>query len=104
MGNKKNIEIIQYQKEKNVDCMATRANNIGVYTVDSLIGTLHYFFEGNEVVLATPNGYIKTTLDRAETIGKELVELIPEIRHGQKEGRKPMDARAIGKMLGSDFV
>ena len=101
--NKKNIQIKEYEKEKNVEIMATKATNEGVYTVDSLIATLHYFFEGNEVVLATPHGYIRTDLDRAETIGKELVELVPEIREDRRVGRKPMDARSIGKMLESDF-
>ena len=51
MANRKNIIIKEYQKEKNVDEMATRASNDGIYTVDSFIKTLHYFFEGNEVVL-----------------------------------------------------
>lgn len=101
MGNRKNIIIKEYQKEKNVDEMATRASNDGIYTVDSFIKTLHYFFEGNEVVLATPHGYLRTSLDKAETMSKELQEIIPMVRDDIKEGRKPMDSRSIGKMLES---
>lgn len=104
MANRKNIIIKEYQKEKNVDEMATRASNDGIYTVDSFIKTLHYFFEGNEVVLATPHGYLRTSLDKAETMCRELSEIIPMVRDDIKEGRKPMDSRSIGKMLGSDFV
>lgn len=104
MGNRKNIIIKEYRKEKNVDEMATRASNDGIYTVDSFIKTLHYFFEGNEVVLATPHGYLRTSLDKAETMCRELQEIIPMVRDDIKEGRKPMDSRSIGKMLGSDFV
>ena len=102
--NKKNIVIREYPKEKNVEQMAARASNVGVYTVDSLIKTVHYFFEGDELVLATPNGYIMTSVDKAETICEELAEIIPMVRENEREGRKPMDSRAIGKMLGSDFV
>lgn len=104
MGNRKNIIIKEYQKEKNVETMATRASNDGIYTVDSFIKTIHYFFEGDEVVIATPYGYMRTTLDKAETIGKELLDIIPMVRDDIKQGRKPMDSRAIGKMLGSDFI
>jgi hypothetical protein len=34
----------------------------------------------------------------------ELSEIIPMVRDDIKEGRKPMDSRSIGKMLGSDFL
>jgi len=100
----KNITIKEYPKEKNIDTMATKASNMGIYTVDSLISTVHYFFEDDEVVIATPNGHLRTTIDRAETLAKELTDLIPEIRNGRREGRTVMDSRSIGKMLESDFV
>lgn len=99
MANRKNIIIREYKKEKNVDKMATRASNDGIYTVDSFIKTLHYFFEGNEVVISTPYGYLRTSLDKAETIGNELVEIIPMVKQDLRDGRKPMNAKAIGQML-----
>ncbi len=103
MANRKHIEIIQYDKEKNAACMATKASNDGLYTVDSMIPTLHYFFDGKYVTLATPNGRIRMTIDRAETISEELAEIIPMVRDDIKNNRRPMDARSIGKMLEKDM-
>ena len=91
--NKKNLVIREYPKEKNVEQMAARASNVGVYTVDSLIKTVHYFFEGDELVLATPNGYIMTSVDKAETICEELAEIIPMVRENEREGRKDSTER-----------
>ena len=103
MANRKHIEITEYEKEKNVACMATKASNDGMYTVDSLIPTLHYFFDSKYVTLATPNGRIRMTIDRAETIVEELAEIIPMVRQDIKDKRRPMDARSIGKMLEKDM-
>ena len=103
MANRKNLEIIQYTKDKNVACMATKASNDGMYTVDSMVGTLHYFFDDKYVTLATPNGYIRLTIERAETIAEELAEIIPMVRDDIKNNRRPMDARSIGKMLEKDM-
>lgn len=100
----KNLTFIAYPKPRNIEEVATRATNSGVYTVDSEVRTVHYFFEDGVMVLGTPNGHLKLSMDRAEKIAKELVEIIPEVRQHTKSGRKIMDSRSIGKMLEGDFI
>lgn len=99
----KDLTFITYPKPRNIDEIATRATNQGVYTVDSEVRTVHYFFEKGVMTLGTPNGDLQLSIDKAERIAKELVEIIPEVRQHTDSGRTIMDARAIGKMLEGDF-
>lgn len=99
----KDLTFRSYPKPRNIEEIATRATNQGIYTVDSEVRTVHYFFEDNYMVLGTPNGHVRMTLDRAEAIAKELTEIIPMIRDDMRNGRRPMDSRSIGKMLESDY-
>ena len=55
------------------------------------------------MIIGTPNGELKISIDKAERIAKELVEIIPEVRRHTDSGRKIMDSRSIGKMLERDF-
>lgn len=100
----KNIEIKEYPHKRDVDILATRANNMGIYTVESMVGGTQFFFEDDHVVISTKYGYIHMTIERAETIAEELLEIIPMVRQDRREGRKPMDSRSIGKMLERDFA
>lgn len=99
----KDLTFSVYNKPKNIEELATRATNQGIYTVDSEVRTVHYFFEDGVMVLGTPNGHLKLSMDRAERIAKELVEIIPEVRQHTDSGRRIMDSRSIGKMLERDF-
>lgn len=99
----KDLTFTSYPKPKNIEEIATRATNQGIYTVDSEVRTVHYFFEDGKMVLGTPNGHLRLSMDMAETIASELVEIIPEVRQHTYSGRKIMDSRSIGKMLERDF-
>lgn len=99
----KDLVFTAYPKPRDIEGIATRATNKGVYTVDSEVRTVHYFFENGSMILGTPNGELKISIDKAERIAKELVEIIPEVRRHTDSGRKIMDSRAIGKMLERDF-
>lgn len=92
-----------YPKPRNIEEIATRASNNGAYTVDSEVRTVHYFFENGVMTLGTPNGDLQLSMDNAELIAKELVEIIPEVRQHTDSGRRIMDSRSIGKMLERDF-
>lgn len=100
----KDLTFQNYAKPKNIEEMATRATNQGIYTVDSEVRTVHYFFEDGNMVLGTPNGHLRLSMDMAETIANELVEIIPEVRAHTRSGRRLMDSRSIGKMLEGDFA
>ena len=100
----KNIEFGIFREKKDIENMATRAGNIGVYTVDSMVGGAHYFFEDDRVLIGTPHGFMSMSIDKAETIATEILEILPMIRQDRREGRIPMDSRSIGKMLERDFA
>ena len=100
----RNIEFGIYPEKRNIDDVATRAGNMGIYTVESMVGGTTMFFEDDKVVISTQWGYLFTSIDRAEMLAKELTELIPMIRQSKRDGRRPMDSRAIGKMLERDFA
>lgn len=100
----KDLTFQAYPTKKNMDGIATRATNQGIYTVDSEIKTVHYFFEDGNMVLGTPNGHMRLSMDMAETIASELVEIIPEVRAHTRSGRRLMDSRSIRKMLEGDFA
>lgn len=99
----KDLTFTAYPKPRNIEEIATRATNNGIYTVDSEVRTVHYFFEEGVMILGTPNGHLRLSIDKAERIAEELVEIIPEVRQHTKSGRKIMDSRSIGKMLEGDF-
>lgn len=99
----KDLVFTSYPKPRDIEGIATRATNKGVYTVDSEVRTVHYFFENGSMILGTPNGELKISIDKAERIAKELVEIIPEVRQHTDLGRRIMDSRSIGKMLERDF-
>ena len=84
---------------KEIDFLATKATNIGIYTVDSLNNGICYFFENNEVVIATSGGFVKMNIETAETMADELKEIIQDVKKDAREGRTPMNAKAISKML-----
>ena len=84
--------------------MATVANNMGIKTVESLKSGIYYFFEDDEVVIATKRGSAKMKLSTAEMIVAELTDMINEYRADQRAGLKPMDSRKIQKMLQEDFT
>ena len=85
--------------EQHIINKATHAGNIGIYTVESLLNGVYYFFEGDRVVLATHSGYMLTTLDTAEEIAKELIDIIADVRQNQRDRRKPMNEMQISTML-----
>lgn len=100
----KDLVFTSYPKPRDIEGIATRATNKGVYTVDSEVRTVHYFFEDGNMVLGTPNGNLRLSMDMAETIASELVEIIPEVRAHTRSGRRLMDSRSIRKMLEGDFA
>lgn len=99
MGNRKNIIIKEYQKEKNVDEMATRASNDGIYTVESLAPGLCYFVDGDTVVIASSTGYMKVHITTARFIASELDGIIDDYEQDKRNGVVPMSTRKIERML-----
>jgi len=100
----RNIEIGIFREKRDIDSMATRATNMGIYTVESMVGNTTLFFEDEKLVIGTPFGFISMSTDKAETLAKEILELIPMVKQDRREGRTPMDSRSIGKMLERDFA
>lgn len=84
---------------KEIDTLATRATNKGIYTVDSMNNGICYFFEDGIVVIATSGGYVKMNIETAECMAEELKEIIKDVKQDAREGRTPMNAKAISKML-----
>lgn len=85
--------------EQNIINKATHAGNIGIYTVESILNGIYYFFEDDHVVLATHTGYLMTTIDTVETMANELLDLISDVKQNQRDDRHPMNEIEISKML-----
>lgn len=83
-----------------MDMVATRANNMGIYTVESLMSGIYYFFEDDECVVAGTNGHVKMTIETAEKLAEELAAIITDVREND---RTPMSSKAIGQMLERDI-
>ena len=95
---------IQFRRQEyRISNMATAAGNLGVKTIESLKGGIYYFFEDDEVVIATSTGSAKMKLATAEIIAEELSDMVKEFRADRREGRMPMDTREIQRMLQGDF-
>ena len=96
-GRKSPIEVCFHNKH--IAETATTASNMGIYTVESLKPGLYYFLEDESVVIATCRGCIKMDLSMAELFADELKDIIQDFKSDIQEGRRPMDTRAISKML-----
>lgn len=84
---------------RHINEIATTATNLGAYTVESLAPGLYYFIDGDHVVLATGNGYMKMHITTAGVIAKELPDILADFEESRREGRVQMDTRAIQRML-----
>lgn len=78
---------------------ATSATSMGIYTVESLKGGIYYFLEDDNIVLATSKGHVKADIKTMELITEEIPEIISDYKQGRREDRRPMNSRAISKML-----
>lgn len=95
---RKPIEVFN-QKELHINEMATTATNSGAYTVESLAPGLCYFLEGQTVVVASSNGYMKVHLTVAEIIADELPQILADYKADRKNGLVQMSTRDIQRML-----
>ena len=87
------------RKELHVNEMATTATNGGAYTVESLAPGLCYFMQGDTVVLASSNGYMKVHLTTAKVIASELSGIIEDYESDKRNGVVPISTRKIERML-----
>lgn len=84
---------------RHINEIATTATNLGAYTVESLAPGLYYFLDGEHVVLATGNGYMKVHMSTARVIAKEMPDILADYEESKREGRVQMDTKAIQRML-----
>ena len=90
------------RKELHVNEMATTATNSGAYTVESLAPGLCYFMQGDTVVLASSNGYMKVHLTTAHVIAEELAQILADYEADKRNGLVQMSTRDIQRMLEDD--
>lgn len=87
------------RKELHINEIATTATNSGAYTVESLAPNLCYFIQGDTVVLASSNGYMKVHITTAHVIAEELPEILKDYEADKHNGLAPMSTREIQRML-----
>ena len=87
------------QKKMHIGEMATTATNLGAYTVESLAPGLCYFIDGDTVVLATSNGFMKVHLTTAHVIAEELPQILADYKADRHNGLVQMSMRDIQRML-----
>lgn len=96
---RKSIMQFNTNRSEHMDGVATRANNMGIYTVESLMDGIYYFFDDEECVVATWSGNVRMKIETAEMMAKELSAIIRDVRGND---RTPMSSKDIGKMLESE--
>lgn len=94
-GRKSRLQFSETNAD-HLDNMATKANNMGVYVVESLMNGVYYFFEEGECVIASSSGHMKMDIDTAEKLAQELADIVCDVRESD---RTPMSSKAIGRML-----
>ena len=101
-GRKSKLEFHEYRESHNdIDTKATRANNLGMYTVESLTSGIYYFFDDEKCVIAGTSGFVMMSRETAKQIADEFADIVREVNENH---RTPMSSKAIGKMLERDFA
>lgn len=94
---------IKTYKPMDIDRIATKATSDGIYTVESMLYGIRYFFEEDEVVIANTRGCMSLSMDNAKVLADELRDLLEDVKSIRREGRKILGSREINEMLKEDY-
>lgn len=67
-------------KDRNMDRLATKADAMGVYTVESLVKGVCFFLDREDIVISSGGGFFRMSQIDAMKICKEAVEIIKDYR------------------------
>lgn len=67
-------------KDRNMDGLATKADAMGVYTVESLVKGVCFFLDREDIVISSGGGFFRMSQMDAMKICKEAVEIIKDYR------------------------
>lgn len=75
------------QESKNsLDELCDKADLRGIYTVPSLDRGLVYMYRDGEFALVTSSGQLRMRIGAAETVARELLEILKDIRELERMG------------------
>ena len=78
-GKKARVKITQ--EEHNLISFLKRAENSGIYAVESLVSGVAYLCADDEFAITTSNGHIRMTKEDAKSIAQEIVGICNDIDH-----------------------
>ena len=76
-GKKARVKITQ--EEHNLISFLKRAENSGIYAVESLVAGVAYVCADDEFAIATSNGHIRMPREDARSIAKEIVGICNDL-------------------------
>lgn len=79
MAKGRAIDVVGYDRKKDLDSLCKRAETLGIYNMESERRGVVYMYESGDVAIVTCRGHLRMTLDTARELVDELRGLIEDI-------------------------
>ena len=79
MSKGKTINVVSYDRKKDLDGICKKAETLGIYNVESERRGVAYMYDSDEIAVVTCRGHIQMSLDAARDLTDELRGLIEDI-------------------------
>ena len=80
MAKGKAIKVIGYDEKHPLDKICEKAENMGIYNVESEKRGVAYMYALDEIAIVTARGRVEMSVETAETLIEELKGLIEDIK------------------------
>lgn len=74
------VEIRGFDRKKPVDVQCRRAEDYGIYNVESEKRGVAYMYADDEIAIVTSRGYLRMSVETAACLCEELTGLIEDIK------------------------
>ena len=74
------LQIKEFPRKRSMESVALKAEDLDVYTVQSLKEGIYYFCADEAVVISTQNGFIWMNEKTAEIVAEELTEILKDVK------------------------
>lgn len=74
------VTVVGYDKKKPIDKVCEKAENMGIYNVESEKRGVAYMYEDDEIAIVTSRGHMLMSVDTARVVAEELIGLIEDIK------------------------
>lgn len=74
------VTIVGYPEKRPIDKVCHKAENMGIYNVESEKRGVAYMYDSGEIAIVTSRGHVMMSFETAETLVEELFGLIKDIK------------------------